>query len=177
MASLPETATPLQSLSQRLKTAQLRLAMVALVVMMVSTCVDVVLRFLFNRPIHGAYDIVEACLVVFVFHGVAASFFARKNIVIDLIDTMISPRLERALVRLADVVNLALLVLIAVAMVFPALQAYDYGDRKLELGLPIWLLWIFAIVGLVGTMICALAPLFRAVPPSRIVAHSAGDAA
>jgi TRAP-type C4-dicarboxylate transport system permease small subunit len=129
------------------------------------------MRFLFNRPIHGAYDIVEACLVVFVFHGAAASFFARKNIVIDIIDTMIGPRLERALVRLADVVSLALLVLMTVAMVFPALQAFDYGDRKLELGLPLWVLWSFAIVGLIGTIICALAPLIRPVAPARGVAH------
>jgi len=165
-------AAPLETLSLRLKNAQVRLAMVALVIMMCSTCIDVTLRFLFNRPIHGAYDIVEACLVVFVFHGMSASFFARKNIVIDIIDTMISPRLEHLLVRLADVVSLALLALITVAMIFPAMQAYDYGDRKLELGLQIWVLWIFAIVGVIGTLICALGPLFRPVPPTRKTAHT-----
>ena len=74
-------APQLDSFSARLKNAQVRLAMIALVIMMGSTCVDVALRFLFNRPIRGAYDIVEACLVVFVFHGMSASFFARKNIV------------------------------------------------------------------------------------------------
>jgi TRAP-type transport system small permease protein len=157
-------AAHLEALSLRIKNAQVRLAMIALVIMMCSTCVDVALRFLFNRPIHGAYDVVEACLVVFVFHGMSAAFFARKNIVIDIIDTMIGPRLEHLLVRLADVVSLLLLALITVAMIFPALQAYDYGDRKLELGLQIWVLWIFAIVGLIGTVSCACGPLLRPVP-------------
>jgi TRAP-type C4-dicarboxylate transport system permease small subunit len=161
------TAPHLDTLSLRIKNAQVRLAMIALVIMMCSTCVDVALRFLFNRPIHGAYDVVEACLLVFVFHGMSASFFARKNIVIDIIDSMIPPWLERLLVRIADVATLALLGLITVAMVFPAIQAYDYGDRKLELGLPIWILWIFAIVGLIGTLVCAIGPLFRPVPPPR----------
>lgn len=163
---------PLETFSMRLKNAQLRLAMIALVVMMCSTCIDVTLRFLFNKPIHGAYDIVEACLVVFVFHGMSASFFARKNIVIDIVDSMVSPRTEHILVRVSDLVSIALLVLISVAMISPALQAYDYGDRKLELGLQIWVLWVFAIVGLIGTLLCALGPLFRPVPPSRTTAQA-----
>jgi len=166
---------PLESFAERLKTAQVRLAMIALVVMMLTTCVDVTLRFLFNRPIRGAYDIVEACLVVFVFHGMSASFFARKNIVIDVIDSLVSPRLERVLVRLSDIVSLALLVLVTAAMIAPALQAHDYGDRKLELGLQLWVLWVFAIVGLIGTVLCALGPLFRPVPASRRIAHAESE--
>jgi TRAP-type C4-dicarboxylate transport system permease small subunit len=157
----------LDTFSTRLKNAQVRLAMIALMVMMVSTCVDVALRFLFNRPIRGAYDIVEACLVVFVFHGMSASFFARKNIVIDIIDSLVGPRIERMLARLSDVVSIAVLILIAWAMISPALQAYDYGDRKLELGLQLWVLWVFAIVGLIGTLLSALGALFRPLPPSR----------
>jgi len=167
-------AAPLETFTARLKTAQVRLAMIALVIMMLTTCVDVTLRFLFNRPIRGAYDIVEACLVVFVFHGMSASFFARKNIVIDIIDSFVSPRVERVLVRLSDVISLALLILVTAAMTAPALQAYDYGDRKLELGLQLWVLWIFAIVGLIGTLLCALGPLVRPVPTPRRMSHAEG---
>jgi TRAP-type C4-dicarboxylate transport system permease small subunit len=167
-------AASFDTFSARLKNAQVRLAMIALVVMMGSTCVDVALRFLFDRPIRGAYDIVEACLVVFVFHGMSASFFARKNIVIDIIDSLVSPRLESALVRLSDVVSVVLLVLVTAAMISPALQAYDYGDRKLELGLQLWVLWIFAIVGLIGTLLCALGPLFRPGPTARRTAQADG---
>lgn len=165
-------APQLDSFSTRLKNAQVRLAMIALVIMMGSTCVDVALRFIFNRPIRGAYDIVEACLVVFVFHGMSASFFARKNIVIDIIDSMVGPRVERALVRLADVVSIVLLMLVTAAMISPALQAYDYGDRKLELGLRLWVLWIFAIVGLIGTLLCAVGPLVRPVPARRATTYT-----
>src|SRR5215831_13535042 len=157
---------PLETFSARLKNAQVRLAMIALVIMMGSTCVDVALRFLFNRPIRGAYDIVEACLVVFVFHGLSASFFARKNIVIDIIDSLVGPRIERMLVRL----------LIAWAMISPAFQAYEYGDRKLELGLQLWVLWVFAIVGLIGTLLSALGALFRPLPQSRRTTTADGEA-
>jgi TRAP-type transport system small permease protein len=170
-------AAPLGTFSARLKSVQVRLAMIALVIMMGSTCVDVALRFLFNRPIRGAYDIVEACLVVFVFHGMSASFFARKNIVIDIIDSLVSPRLESALVRLSDVVSVALLMLVTAAMISPALQAYDYGDRKLELGLQLWVLWIFAIVGMIGTLLSALGSLFRPVSTPRRTVQADGEEA
>jgi TRAP-type transport system small permease protein len=170
-------AAPLVTFSARLKNVQVRLAMIALVIMMGSTCVDVALRFLFDRPIRGAYDIVEACLVVFVFHGMSATFFARKNIVIDIVDSLVSLRLESVLVRLSDVVSVVLLMLVTAAMISPALQAYDYGDRKLELGLQLWVLWIFAIVGMIGTLLSALGSLFRPVPTSRRTAQADGEEA
>lgn len=151
------------SFSSRLKDIQVRLAMIALAVMIATTSVDVALRFLFNSPIRGAYDIVEASLVVFVFHGMSASFLARKNIVIDLIDGIAGKRTQNALIHASDVISIGMLGLLIAAMLVPALQAFDYGDRKLELGLPLWVLWIFAIVGLLGTLSSACAAALRAI--------------
>ncbi|NOJ45963.1 TRAP transporter small permease [Bradyrhizobium archetypum] len=165
----------LDKFSIRLKNVQLKLAMVALVVMMGITCLDVAMRFLFDKPIHGAYDVVEACLVVFVFHGLSVCFLARKNIVIDIIDSMVPPAVQRVLVRLSDILTVTLLALIVVTMIAPAMQAYDYGDRKLELGLKLWVLWMLAIAGLIGTLLCALGPLFRPVAPPRSHAEISGD--
>ncbi len=90
-------------------------------------------------------------------------------------DSLVSARLECALVRLSDVVSIVLLMLLTAAMISPALQAYDYGDRKLELGLQLWVLWIFAIVGLIGTLLCALGPLFRPVSIPRRTAQADGE--
>ena len=39
---------------------------IALVVMMLVVVADVALRFLFNLPVRGAYDIVSVCLLVMV---------------------------------------------------------------------------------------------------------------
>ena len=75
------------ALLERLRVAQLRLASVALIVMMVVTLLDVFLRYVFNSPIRGSYDLVETMLVIFVFHGMSTAFLQRRNIVIDLIDS------------------------------------------------------------------------------------------
>ena len=50
--------------------------------------------------------------------------------------------------------------LLAYAMIQPAMQAYAYGDTKLELGLPIYVLWIAALTGMAGTILCAVGRIF-----------------
>lgn len=147
-----------------LQHAQARLAAIALVAMMLVTVADVVLRYLFNSPVHGSYEIVEATLVVFVFFGIAAGFFRRANIVIDVIDHLAGPRLVSALKWVADLLSLIVLVVLAWAMIGQAVQAYEYGDRKLELSLPIYILWVFALAGMAGTIVCAAAALIWRAP-------------
>ena len=131
------------------------LAIIAASVIVLSTVSDVVLRYGFGRPIHGAYDIVECLLVVFVFNGLSLVFLDRAHIVIDLVDHFSSARTRRALIRFGDLAALVALILILWAMFQPALQAFDYGDRKLELGVKIWVIWVFAIGGTLGAIICA----------------------
>ena len=142
---------------ERLQFVQLRLAVLALVIMMMVTIVDVSMRYGFNRPVSGSYDLVECMLVVLVFHGMAAVFLRRQNIVIDVVDYMVGARTVRALVIMADVLSVVGLLLLTWAMIGPALQAYQYGDRKLELALPLYVLWIVALTGVLGTILCAVA--------------------
>jgi len=52
------------------------------------------------------------------------------------------------------------------AMIEPASQAFEYGDKKLELGLKLWILWTLAIAGLAGTVFCALGALAKPVVTS-----------
>lgn len=146
-------------LADRLQRAQLWLSACALIILMAVTVADVFLRYLFNRPIRGSYDLVESMLLVFVFNGMAAAFFGRRNIVIDLLDPLVGGRGTVVLIRIADVLSVLGLGLLAWAMLLPAGQAYAYGDFKLELGLPIYVLWSVALGSLAGTIFCALITL------------------
>ena len=153
--------------TDHLQRVQLLLAAVALIVLMLITVTDVFLRYLFNNPVRGSYDMVECMLLVFVFNGMAAGFFQRRNIVIDLIDSAVGRVGTALLVRVADILSVVILGLLFWAMTGPARQAFEYGDRKLELNLPTYILWIVALAALAGTIFCALVVLF-AKPP---VAH------
>lgn len=158
--------TKVPALFEMLRKAQLRLAATALVLMMTMTVADVAMRALFNKPVRGAFDTVESMLIIFVFHGMSASFLNRSNIVIDLIDAWLSERVVRFLVRLADALTILTLLVFAWAMLTPALQAYSYGDVKMELRLPLWWLWVAAYAGLAGSILCAFgALLFKPANP------------
>jgi TRAP-type C4-dicarboxylate transport system permease small subunit len=143
-----------------LRTGQLWFAAAALIVMMAVTICDVFLRYLFNSPIRGSYELVESTLVVFVFHGMSSAFLYRRNIVIDLIDSFADPRFIAVLVRISDVLAVVALCLLTYAMIKPAMQAYAYGDVKQELMLPIYWLWIVALAGMAATILCAIGRIF-----------------
>lgn len=157
--------TRLFRLLEGLRTVQLWIAACALVLMMGVTVVDVFMRYLFNQPVRGSYDFVESTLVVVVFFGMATAFLHRRNIVIDLIDTFASERLIAILIRIADILSIAALALFAYAMIVPAQQAFSYGDRKLELQLPVFVLWAVALIGMAGTILCAFGALLRRPEP------------
>jgi TRAP-type C4-dicarboxylate transport system permease small subunit len=155
------------SLLDRLRIAQLRLASIALIVMMAVTLADVFLRYVFNSPIHGAYELVEAMLVVFVFHGMSTAFLQRRNIVIDLIDSFAHRYLIVALIRISDVLTIAMIVMFAYAMITPAMQSYSYGEVKMDLQIPIWWEWAVALVGIAGAILCAIGALLVPAAPQQ----------
>jgi TRAP-type transport system small permease protein len=146
----------------RIANAQLVLAMLALLTMGGVTVTDVFLKYVFNRPIVGAYDLVESLLPVVIFYGLPATLLRRQSIVIDLIDHIGGPHWVRPLTAIADAVVLAMLVMIAWAFLAPAKLAFDYGDRKIELGLPIAMIWAVVIVGMIGVVLAAAANVFLA---------------
>ena len=157
----PDQSAPL---IQRLQRAQFRLAAVALIVMMLATVADVLLRYAFNKPLRISYDLTESMLVIYVFNGIAGVFLKRRNIAIDLIDHFAGAAVIRFLGFVADGLSVLCLCILGWSMTGPALQAFQYGDRKLELGLPLYVLWAIALAGVAGTILCALAAAFAAAP-------------
>jgi TRAP-type C4-dicarboxylate transport system permease small subunit len=143
---------------------QTRLAMLALVAMMLVTVLDVAMRYVAGRPVVGAYALVECCLAIFVFHGISATFIGRRNIVIDLIDVIAPRPLLAVLIRVADLLSVGCLLVIGWAMIDPMLQAWDYGDAKPQLGLPLIVLWAAALLGVAGTILSALATTLEPLP-------------
>jgi TRAP-type C4-dicarboxylate transport system permease small subunit len=142
---------------------QLLVAATALVILMMVTVVDVFMRYVFSRPVRASLESVEVMLLVFVFNGMAAAFFGRRHIVIDLLDGVFGPRVTAMLVRAGDLLSVVCLVLLLWAMRLPASQSFQYGDTKMELPIPIYALWIVAMVSMLGTLFCAVMTLARPV--------------
>ncbi len=124
--------------------------------MMLVVVADVVLRFVFNTPVRGAYDMVSALLLVMVFFGIGPVVAGRREILVDLVGSVLPGGALRALKLAAALATVAVFAFLAWSMVSPAQDAYRYGDRSLELGIRVWTLWAIAFVGLAGIFWAAL---------------------
>ena len=139
------------------------IASLALVGMMLVVVSDVALRFIFNTPVRGAYDMVSVGLLVMVFFGIGPVILRGSEILIDLIDGIASKTLLRTLRLISAVGTIAVFLFLGWSMMAPAMDAWRYGDRSLELGIPTWTLWVIAFVGLAGILWGSLLALRLAV--------------
>lgn len=137
--------------------AFLWIASSALVLMMLVVVGDVVLRGAFNYPVRGAYDAVSILLLVMVSFGFAPVLLRRGEIVIDLIDHAVGPRGVRILASVSALVTVCVILFFGWSSIDPASNAWRYGDRSLELGIPQWVLWGVLLVGMLGILWAAIA--------------------
>lgn len=86
------------------------------------TFVDVVARYLFNRPIRGGFEITELLLLVLIFAGLPLVSHADEHVTMDFIDRILSPRLKDLWVRGMHAVCAAL-------MFFLTWQAWVKADK------------------------------------------------
>ena len=133
----------------------------ALTAMMLITVIDVFMRYVFNAPVSGSYDLVEICLLVSVYFALPTVIFESQSIAIDLIDGFLSERVLSALKTVASIAAIAVLIFLFWSMIRPAREAYAYGDVKLELGLPVWIIWVFALFGTFNSIVAAIGVLLK----------------
>lgn len=140
----------------RLATGFLWVASAALILMMLVVVGDVVMRAAFNHPVRGAYDAVSILLLVMVAFGFAPVLVNRGEIVIDLIDHAVGKRGVRVLAAIAAALTIGVIVFFGWASIDPAMNAWRYGDRSLELGIPQWVLWLVLLAGMIGILWAAV---------------------
>lgn len=98
--------------------------------------------------IFGMLDYVEFALAWMLFLAIAATVISRAFVVVDLIDWGLPPAPRKVLRALGLLAAIGVLTLTAWQTVTPALDARDWGDRTLDLGLPKFWYWLSIWVGL-----------------------------
>lgn len=137
------------------------IAILALIAMMLTSVADVFMAKLFSRPITGTYDLVETTLVFTVFLGIPATFLNNGNIVVDVVDFFASKDTIRRLKMLSLITSFIFLVLLAWNMLPQAQDAYRFGDKKPELGLPLYVLWIPMLAGICLSALAVVVAAWR----------------
>jgi len=114
-------------------------------IMMFSTTVDTVLRYLFNSPIPGVFELNEVILVVCVFMGLAWCQVERGHIRVTMGLVRLSPRKAVFLDTIVWIVCLAFVLVLARQTWIDA--AFAYSIKMFRWGkvqMPIW--WARALV-------------------------------
>ena len=99
-----------------------------LLAMMVLTVIDVVARYVFSRPVRGAFEITELMLVILIFAGLPLVSFSDEHAVMDFIDRILGPRGQRSLQRAVQAVNAAFMFLLAWLTWLKADRIWAYRD-------------------------------------------------
>ena len=66
-----------------------------LFVLMSVTCVDVIGRYLFDSPLMGSVEITELLLACLIFSAMPLITWRKEHIVVDLIDNMFPPMIQK----------------------------------------------------------------------------------
>jgi len=99
-----------------------------LLAMMFLTVVDVVARYLFSRPIRGAFEVTELMLLVLIFAGLPLVSFSDEHAVMDFVDRLLGPRRQRRLERLVQVVSALFMFLLTWLVWRKADRIWAYRD-------------------------------------------------
>ena len=119
-----------------------------LFLMMMITAVDVVGRYVFNKPLNGGFEVTEMLLAALIYCGLPLVSQRREHIVIDTFDPLMSARVKRALDVVAEIVCSLTLGGIGYLIFRRAARVAEYGDTTNVLKLP-----LAPVAYVMGTMI------------------------
>jgi TRAP-type C4-dicarboxylate transport system permease small subunit len=96
--------------------------------MMTLTFVDVVARYVFNRPLRGAFEVTELLLLVLIFAGLPLVTHAREHVTMDFVDRVLPARGRLVLHRCVQVACAAIMLLLAWLIWLKADRIWEYRD-------------------------------------------------
>ncbi|HKQ29561.1 MAG TPA: TRAP transporter small permease [Burkholderiales bacterium] len=121
-----------------------------LLCLMLITFVDVVARYLFNRPIRGAFELTELTLLVLIFAGLPLVSHADEHVTMDFVDRMLPQRAVPILIRLIHALVAAVFFFLTWQVLIKAGRIAGYGDTTDVLRIPVgpFVYFMAAMIGL-----------------------------
>jgi TRAP-type C4-dicarboxylate transport system permease small subunit len=98
--------------------------------MMTLTFIDVVLRYLFNAPLRGSFEITELMLVVLIFAALPLVSRREEHVVMDFLDRFLPIGIYRALRALEHIVSAAVMTGLGCLLWQKASKLAAYGDTS-----------------------------------------------
>ena len=134
-----------------------------LIIMLIGvTCIDVVGRYLFNRPFGGAYELTQILLAALVFVALPLTSRDGGHVEVDLALHLFSARMQGVLARVAGIISALVLCYFAYRLVLIGLDQLHAGTRSASLALPMAPL---AFLAAASCLVSSIAVLLRREAP------------
>jgi TRAP-type C4-dicarboxylate transport system permease small subunit len=122
-------------------------AAMTLLVMMLVTCADVAGRYLFNRPIQGAFELTEMLLAAMIFTALPLVTVRDEHVTVDLFDTVTPDWLLRVQHVLACMIGVVCTGFLAYRLGVRAENMVASGQTTAQLHFTLgWLTWGMALM-------------------------------
>lgn len=126
------------------------------------TCVDVIGRYLFNRPFGGAYELTQVLLAALVFVALPLTTADGGHVEVDLALHLFPRGVQRLMGRLAGIVSAVALAYFTWRLVIIGMDQWHEGTRTSSLALPMAPL---AFLAAASCAVSAVIMLFRQEAP------------
>jgi len=124
-----------------------------LLVMIILVTTDVTLRYVFNSPLRGVYEIVEVILVIVVAFGMAYTAMQKGMVAVEVLVERFRPRVRAILGIFNSLMGLTLFSLISWKSTEQAITYWAAGETTYVSGLP---LFPFVLIVSFGTALLSL---------------------
>lgn len=121
---------------------------VVLVFMVLLTVADVFLRYVFNRPILGSYELTEFMMAILVFSTIGYTMAVKGHVVVDLVFTKLPQRTRDILECITSFIAFLLFAIVAWRNALQAGTAWQRNDVTAELFIPISPFILFVALGI-----------------------------
>lgn len=144
-----------------------------LMVLMGLTFVDVVARYVFNRPIRGGFEVTELLLLVLIFAGLPLVSHANEHVTMDFVDRVLGTRARAWLNRMVHALVAALFAFMSWQVIVKAGRISSYGDATDVIRIP-YAPFVYFMAAMLG--LSAVIHLYKIYDPGTQPGEQAGTA-
>lgn len=138
-------------------------AQVVAVLMVMITVSDVFLRYIFNSPILGSYEVTEFMMAVLVFASVGYTMAVKDHVSVDLVTTKLPERVQALLECITCFLAFGLFAVAAWRNVLHAVTTWKRHDVSFELFIPVSPFVLFVALGLAILSLVLLVQFVKAL--------------
>ena len=133
------------------------------VLMVLVTVTDVCLRYIFNSPILGSYEITQFMMAILIFASVGYTMAIKEHVSVDLVITKLPKRIRALLETITCLLAFGLFAVAAWRTVLHAGTTWKRHDVSADLFIPVSPFVLFVALGLAVLSLVLLAQFFQSL--------------